>query len=464
MRKRLVIIIAAVLTAGLLMPGPVYSKSAEVKNVILMIGSGMGYNHILAADYYLTGASDTAVYESFPVKLAMSTYSAGLSTDASDDNLGKYHPGLWSEFTLFMRYATDSAAAATAMSTGTKTYDAAVGVDQDVNALRHMAEYFEAVGRSTGVVTTVPVSHATPAGFFAHNENRSNYHEIIAEMVTKSAADVIMGAGNPDYDDNGAPVSTPSYEYIPERIWKGLKNGTLNVSNADSDSEIENWTLIETKEEFEALMEGETPERIIGVAQVHATLQERRGNYSSWSAGAFEIPFNENVPDLSVMTLGALNVLDNNEKGFFLVVDGGAINWCGHFGQSGRLIEEMYDFNKAVEAVCQWVEENSSWDETLLIVTSNHETGYLSGRRNSYADVISKGRGVMPEMYWHENTVEGYVYSGMLWHTNLLVPFFARGAGSEMFREAADEKDPVRGYYLDNTEISRIIIELITKE
>ena len=120
MRKRLVIIIAAVLTAGLLMPGPVYSKSAEVKNVILMIGSGMGYNHILAADYYLTGASDTAVYESFPVKLAMSTYSAGLSTDASDDNLGKYHPGLWSEFTLFMRYATDSAAAATAMSTGTK--------------------------------------------------------------------------------------------------------------------------------------------------------------------------------------------------------------------------------------------------------------------------------------------------------------------------------------------------------
>ncbi len=415
----------------------------------------------MAADYYLTGDCGTAVYECFPVKLAMSTYSYGLSTDTSDDELGRYHPRLWNEFSLFMRYPTDSAAAATAMSTGTKTYDSAIGVDQDVNPLRHMIEDFEAMGRSTGVVTTVPVSHATPAGFVAHNENRNNYGEIIAEMVTKSTIDVIMGAGNPDYDDNGAPLSTPSYNYISEMIWKGLKNGTLSLSATDRDDEIENWTLIETKEEFEALQTGDTPERVIGVAQVNTTLQQYRGDYSTWSEDAFVVPFNDNVPDLATMTRGALNVLDNNEKGFFLMIEGGAIDWCGHFGLSGRLIEEMDDFNRAVEAVCQWVESSSSWDETLLIVTADHETGYLTGKQNSYADIVNSGKGIMPKMYWHDNRFEGYVYAGMLWHTNQLVPFYAKGAGAEAFYEVADEKDPVRGHYLDNTEISQVIRSLV---
>lgn len=453
-------ILLAILFSGI-MPGEANYNTGKPKNVIIMIGDGFGYNQIKAADYYLTGDSGTAIYESFPVKLAMSTYSAGSSSDGGDDELGVYHPGLWNKFSMFMRYATDSAAAATAMSAGTKTYDSAIGVDQNVMPLRHIAEDFEDMGRSTGVVTTVPVSHATPAGFIAHNENKNNYDEIIFEMVTRSATDVIMGAGNPDYDNNGEPVSAPLYNYISEKIWKGLKNGTLKVANADSDEEIEAWTLIESKDAFEALQTGETPERVIGVAQVNTTLQQYRGNYSEWNAGAFEVPFNTGVPDLATMTRGALNVLDNNKNGFFLMVEGGAIDLCGHYGQSGRLIEEADDFNRAVEAVCEWVEKNSSWDDTLLIVTADHETGYLSGSHNEYSDIINKGKGVMPDMFWHENSIEGSVYSGMFWHTNQLVPFFARGAGADIFYEAADEQDPVRGSYLDNTEISKAIRSLI---
>ena len=110
----------------------------------------------------------------------------------------------------------------------------------------------------------------------------------------------------------------------------------------------------------------------------------------------------------------------------------------------------MDDFNRAVEAVCQWVESSSSWDETLLIVTADHETGYLTGKQNSYADIVNSGKGIMPKMYWHDNRFEGYVYAGMLWHTNQLVPFYAKGAGAEAVYEVADEKDPVRGHYLDH--------------
>ena len=97
--------------------------------------------------------------------------------------------------------------------------------------------------------------------------------------------------------------------------------------------------LIQSKEEFEALQIGETASRVIGVPEVYTTLQQARGGDAK--ADAYEVEQNNNVPGLDVMTTGALNVLDNDEDGFFLMVEGGAIDWAGHANQSGRLIEEQ---------------------------------------------------------------------------------------------------------------------------
>ena len=91
------------------------------------------------------------------------------------------------------------------------------------------------------------------------------------------------------------------------------------------------------------------------------------------------MPLNTTVPGLATMTEGALNVLDNDEQGFFLMVEGGAIDWAAHANQTGRTIEEEIDFNKAVDAVIYWVQRNSNWSETVLIVTGDHETGTLYG-------------------------------------------------------------------------------------
>lgn len=412
----------------------------EAKNVIVMIADGMSYNQIAATDYFTNGKLGSQIYSRFPTKVAMSTYSVAT---------GGYDPGAaWDDSDYIKQNPTDSAAAGTAMATGVKTYNSGLGVDVDGNAVRNLTEDFEAQGKSTGVVSSVQISHATPAAFVAHNESRNNYSEIANEMLRDSATDVIFGAGHPDFNDNGEQRADKDYRYVGgEDTWNQVIDGTLEVSDANGDGvvdEADSWTLLETKEDFQNLQDGETPERVLGVAQVATTLQQGRSGDAQ--AGAFEVPFNDNVPSLAEMTGAALNVLDNNEEGFFLMVESGALDWAGHANQSGRAIEEMEAFNQAVEEVDAWVRENSNWGETLLIVTGDHETGYLSGSANDLTPIAATPAGVMPEMFWNSGD-----------HTNQLVPLFAKGRSAHAFKKAADLKDPVRGKYIDNTDVPNLI-------
>lgn len=443
-----------VMVAGLVIPG---SAASVPKNVIVIVSDGVGYNQYLAANYYLYGKAGASTQEQFPVKLAMSTYSHGQSNVVSDDIESVYYPTMWNDPLRFMFGATDSASAATAMSTGVKTNDAGIGANQDGAPIKHMLEEFEALGKSTGVVTNVPFAHATPAGFSAHNANRSNYDAIAKEQYN-SAIEVVMGCGHPLYNDDGELVDEPLYAYCPVDTWTGIKDGTLPFSDANGDGTADPWTYIQEKADFEALTTGATPDRVFGIAKVPQTTQEYR--QLTKNEDAFVTPFNTDVPNLVTMAKGALNVLDNNKNGFYLMIEAGATDWCGHFGQSGRLIEEMKEFFDTVDAVCAWVEKNSSWNETLLVVTSDHETGYLTGTPGGLNNVINNGKGVMPTMTWNTNTMDKK-YAGMYWHSNQLVPFFAKGVGAASFNTAADLKDPVRGAYLDNTELSAVIRQLV---
>jgi len=222
---------------------------------------------------------------------------------------------------------------------------------------------------------------------------------------------------------------------------------------------------VDTKAEFEALTTGATPDKVIGVAQVATTLQQARSN----PAGSFD-PMLTNVPTLETMTKGALNVLDNNSNGFAVMIEGGAIDWANHANQLDRMIEEQIDFNKAVQAVVDWVEANSSWSETLLIVTADHDCGYLWGDGSgSFYDV--NGNGVFDNGIDYGHVVDNGVgvlpgakfYSGD--HTNSLVPVYAKGAGSELLMNYVIGTDSNlaalygldasqwSGQYIDNTAI-----------
>ncbi len=423
------------------------------RNIILFIVDGGGFFHFEAASWFSFGSPDSLIFSRFPVRYAVSTYPAhGIIYDPER---------AWRSFAYVMAGATDSAAAATAMATGVKTVNGAIGVDPDRTRLESFVERAEHLGKASGIVSSVLFSHATPACFAAHNFNRNRYEEIAREMILESAVDVIMGCGHPLFDMQGQPLEKPHYRYVGgEDTWKAILEKRAG-GDADGDGEPDAWTLIESRAQFQSLREGITPRRILGLAQIHQTLQQQRAG--DVTAPPFFEPLVESVPTLEEMTIGALNLLDEDPDGFFLMVEGGAVDWAAHSNQTGRMIEELAAFEAAVRAVMNWVESESDWDETLVIVTSDHETGYLTGPGSGQTEagnngggtglwwpLQGQGQGRMPLLQWN---IKG--------HTNSLVPFYARGAGSAAFGSHADRLDPVRGAYLDNTAIGKVIYSFL---
>lgn len=440
-------------------------KTRVPKNIIVFISDGMGYNHLKAANYYNHGKDQAQVFEQQDwTRFAMATYPSVISTSDGDTVFsGGYNPREASKNPDYLkRSATDSGAAGTALSTGTKTYNGAIGIGIYGDTLMHISQSAKALGKAAGVVSSVPLSHATPAGFAAHNQHRNNYAEIARYMFFNTQLDVIMGAGNPDFDNDGnAAEKGPNYVGGTE-VWEMLKannnalvfetsEGTFHVKDIDGDGQADPWTLIQTREEFQQMASGETPKRVLGVPQSYSTLRQGRTQVEGHTM-PFETPISESVATLEEMTRAAINVLQQNDKGFFVMVEGGAVDWASHDNDSPRQIEEQTDFNNAVAAAVEWVEKNSSWDETLIIVTSDHECGYLTGPGTPdplYSAVTNNGKGNLPGMQWHSGG-----------HTNVLVPFFAKGAGAELFSIMADENDPVYGPFIQNTDMANLVFLL----
>jgi alkaline phosphatase len=422
------------------------NNSDAPENVIVMIGDGMGYNHVASTNLYETGQSrfittgepgDVTEQDGESVQVYEDFNLVGMATDSQStiDAGYQYDPaGAWNDFSWAKNAATDSAAAGSAMATGTKIYNGALNIDVDGNELQTISEVAHETGRAAGVVSSVQYSHATPASYAVANESRNNYLEIGDDMVNAEYLDVIMGAGHPMYDNDGNERAA-SYDYISESTFNA-------VSNGDTD-----WDYVETKSDFEALAEGSLEsDKVFGLAQVETTLQQGR---SGGEAGQLpgEVAFNDNVPDLATMSEGALNVLGQDNEGFHLMIEGGAIDWTGHANDTTRNIEETQDFNAAVESVVDWVEGNSSWDETLLIVTADHETGYLGGAEDdpNFTEMTGSA-GELPTVGWSSGD-----------HTNHLVPYFFKGAGSDAILKSTIGTDPVRGDYIDNVTVANLL-------
>ena len=433
------------------------------KNIIYFVGDGMSYNSVLAANYYQHGEAGAQVYEQDDwLQLAQATYMAADILNGDTVFMNGYAPRTaWEDEAYIAADYTDSGAAGTALSAGNKTVGGFIGIGLYGDTLTHISQAAKAGGKSKGIVTSVPLSHATPAAFVAHNEARHNYEEIGRYMLFHSRLDVLMGAGHPDYNDDGKPESMSARYLGGDEIWEQLASNDgrtvfshddrqLYVQDVDGDGQRDPWTLIESREDFLALASGSAPKRVLGLPQVYSTLNY--GRSMEEVEMPFAQPFNDNVPTLEEMTRASINVLSQNDEGFFLMVEGGAIDWSGHDNHLGRLIEEMTDFNHSIEAAVQWVEENSSWEETLIMVTSDHETGYLTGPNHPEPvndPVANRGQGNLPEVQWHSEN-----------HTNMLVPFYAKGPGTELLTSYANEKDPVRGPFLQNTDIPHAIFRM----
>lgn len=282
-------IVLAVAAAAVLLTA---DTAWAAKNVILMITDGGGCNTWLATSLY-QGKLGKQVYDQPGWQLlGCSTYPLNLSTkptgdETQDRELIYDSLKAWDATSVeykktksFAGYVyltttpTDSAAAATAMATGRKTYNNAINWSNDNRPLRGLsiAEIAKARGKSTGVITTVQWSDATPAGLGgAHSVTRKNHVQIANEMLDGGWLDVIMGAGNPDFDNDGHALPADAkrnYEWVGgEETWKSLKRGKTG------------WRLIEGKADFAALASGPAPPKVVGTAQVANTLQEMRASH-----------------------------------------------------------------------------------------------------------------------------------------------------------------------------------------
>jgi alkaline phosphatase len=440
-------------------------KLEQPKNIIIFVSDGMGFNHLKATNYFQHGQSPAQVFEQPDwTGFAMATYSSVMSVRNGDTIYsGGYNPQMASTDPKYIqRDYTDSGAGATALSTGKKTYNGSIGIGIHGDTLVHMSQAAKALGKATGVVSSVPLSHATPAGFVAHNRHRNNYAEIARYMFFNTQTDVIMATGNPDFNDDGEPAEMDPRYVGGAEIWNLLKandnrtvfetsEGTYRVQDANGNGQPDPWTVIQTREEFRQMASGTQPSRVLGVPQTYATLQQGRTMIEGHTM-PFETPMNENVATLEEMTRAAINVLSQNPKGFFVMIEGGAVDWASHGNNSARMIEEQIDFHNSVNAVIEWVETYSSWDETLVIVTSDHECGYLTGPGDPdpiYQPVTNNGKGNLPGMQWHYGS-----------HTNVLVPFFAKGPGADYFKLMARENDPVYGPFIQNTDMASLVFML----
>ncbi|MDY0164661.1 alkaline phosphatase [Desulfobotulus sp.] len=436
---------ALVLCLALLLAAPVAAK-----NVILMVSDGMGFSTVMATDYY---HGEKPVYAAFPEKYMMTTYSV----------LGDYRPEIgWKVFGSHTLNPTDSAAASTAMGTGVKTIPGMVGMNPGSLPMKNMVETAAGQGMATGLVTSVPISHATPAGMVAHELSRNSYEKIAREMLYASDLDVLMGAGHPLYDNNGnLKISGQEYKYVGgEGVFQQL---TSEEGLFGKDGRI--WHFMDAKADFEALARGDQIHtKVLGLARAATTLQQARSGDRQLVDRSTPNP---ETPSLAVMSRGALNALSANGKNFFLMVEGGAVDWAAHSNEKGRLIEEQRDFNEAVAAVADWVETHSSWEETLLIVTADHECGYLWGSESrTFTPVQDRGAGNMPEMVFHADG-----------HSNLPVPLYVKGEGvSGLLKSLVDGRDSYfagliagfdpdfTGEYIDNTDLFLLMNQWISEE
>ncbi len=474
---------AAALALSIVLASQASAADPGAKNVILMIADGIGFNGWLAADYY-QGLAGRQPYQitrpdgTVPVVLGQAHWSLNL-VDAEGALLASgtsaalaagaveqgYDPGTrWARFESTFRndfppvglpYTsyTDSAAAGTALHTGVKTTNAGINMDwTGTIRLRTIAEIAIDQGRSAGTVSSVQASHATPASVIAHNVSRDNYQTIFNEMVS-SGLTVIMGTGHPFYDDSGRPIKPEADDAQAFRFLGGRET----VAALRSDAGLNGFTFIDHKAAFEALAAGKRlPAKVVGVPRVRSTLQASRMGLADADTTS-GMAFIDGVPDLATMSRGALNVLNQDPDGFFVMIEGGAVDWMGHANHMPRFIEEQVDFNAAVAAVVEWVEANSNWNETLLIVTADHETGGIWGADtfrngtggsvaadrsdeavaaarfdpaddtfNRFVAVQDRGAGNIPAHQWASGN-----------HTNELVPLWALGAGNGLFVQYA---------------------------
>ncbi len=308
------------------------SLSAEVKYVFYLIGDGMGINQVLAAEMYLAEL-DSAIGIR---QLNMTTLPyTGQATTFSKSN------GI-----------TDSAAAGTALATGSKTTNGTLGLNAEGDTLTSIAEQLKAKGWGVGLMTTVAIDHATPAAFYANVKKRDNYYEV-GKQLAYTNFDLFCGAAL----HRPAPPEGTSDVYLYDLI------------------EEQGYTIAQGLEEAKAKTDAS---KLIVVQPNEIADRRKKGS------GNFPYMIDGRPEELQLKTLVpfAIDYLKQHNDRFFLMIEGGMIDYAGHGRDGAANIGETLDFDGAVGAALEFYRQHP--DETLIVVTADHETGGMALGNSDY--------------------------------------------------------------------------------
>ena len=314
------------------------SAAIRPKNVIFLIGDGMGMAQVYAA---MVANGNKLEVERCKYVGYSKTYCAN-------------------------RFVTDSGAGGTALATGVKTNYGMIGMSPDSVAVETILEQSERNGLATGIVVTCAITYVTPATFIAHQHHRSMYEEVAADFL-KTDIDVFIGGGR---------------KYFETR-----KDGR----NLIQELKDKQYQIAFDMDEVKKINSG----KLAGlIHEDQPPAMPERGDL---------------LPDA---TMTAINILNKNEKGFFLMVEGSQIDWAGHSNDVKQIIMETLDFDKTVGKVLDFAEKDKT---TLVIITADHETGGLT---------LTDGNINQRKVKTHFSTKS---------HSGIPVPVFAFGPGAEEF-------------------------------
>ncbi len=350
-------------------------------NVVLMIGDGMGPIHVTGGRLYQGGSENQLVMESMAVSGFSRTYSSS-------------------------HFVTDSAAGATALASGVKTYNGSIGkTDAKVDPsgksrdLQQLTDLALAQGKSVGIVTTAEVTHATPACFYAHVKQRRQGADIAAQ-VADSGLTVLIGGGRKFF-------YPPSWK-DPEDGKSGARADGRNLVN-----EMKDWTYVDSTKGFNALDTKQPDLRVLALFQ---------SSHMRYEADRNEDKLGE--PSLADMTQKAIEILSQNPKGYFLMVEGARIDHASHGVNASKSLQDVIAFDAAIAQALKAGGEN-----TLVVVTADHETGGLSISGKDAPEIHGEALTDLDHVTWGTDPGNGSYAA----HSVVDVPVLANGPGQWAF-------------------------------
>lgn len=294
----------------------VVADAQKAKYVFFFIGDGMGVNQVNTTEMYLAELENrigisSLLFTSFPVTTMATTYSATNSV-------------------------TDSSAGGTALACGEKTYNGAIGVDKERNAIQSVAAKAKKAGRKVAILTSVSVDHATPAAFYAHQPDRNMYYEIATDLP-KAGFDFYGGSGFLRPNKEGQPNVFTLFDEAGYTVVRGLNEYDRTAAKADK--------MILIQEEGKS------------ASALPYAIDRKNGEMS--------------VADITGKAIDFM--MKGKDKGFFMMIEGGKIDWACHSNDPATVVNEVIDMDQAVKVAYEFYKKHPK--ETLIVISADHETG-----------------------------------------------------------------------------------------